>query len=221
MQRYGRTVFSVPRVRVQTHHYVRLQPRHRVLRGALAGDFIGGDSECKLEVRTVQGPVCQSGAFGRCSRLGGEQLRMAPRVAAQQRDNYGDHLLPRGYRADPTLLARQHNSVPNLADPHLSGMHSEDAGSKGPSGAKALANDNWYGYVHQVIVEWRVRWIEMAVVLPFWTTLVAYYLEGDRGHLMSEQLGAQKHRWGVAWQLLQLPHALGRHLGELRQMHRR
>ena len=37
----------------------------------------------------------------------------------------------------------------------------------------------------------------MAVVLPFWTSMIVYYVEGDRGHLMGEQVGAQRHRWGV------------------------
>ena len=69
--------------------------------------------------------------------------------------------------------------------------------SNDPGVPRALANDNWYGYVNKVIVEWEVRWIEMAVVLPFWTTLIVYYLEGDRGHLMTEQLGAPRYRWGV------------------------
>ena len=68
---------------------------------------------------------------------------------------------------------------------------------KDPDVPAAVANDNWYGYVHKVVVEWQVRWIEMAVVLPFWTTLIVYYLEGDRGHLMSEPVGAHRHRWGV------------------------
>ena len=43
---------------------------------------------------------------------------------------------------------------------------------KAPAVPAAVANDNWYGYVHKVVVEWQVRWIEMAVVLPFWATLV-------------------------------------------------
>ena len=66
-----------------------------------------------------------------------------------------------------------------------------------PRVPEALANDNWYGYVHEVIVRWQVRWIEMAVVLPFWTSLVVYYVEGDRGHLLNEQVGAQRSRWAV------------------------
>ena len=68
---------------------------------------------------------------------------------------------------------------------------------EGAAVPQALANDNWYGYANEVIVQWEVRWIEMAVVLPFWTTMIVYYLEGDRGHLLTEQLGAQQHRWGV------------------------
>jgi len=66
-----------------------------------------------------------------------------------------------------------------------------------PGVPKALANDNWYGYVNRVVVEEQVHWIEMAVVLPFWNNMVVYYVEGDRGHLMGEQIGGQRHRWGV------------------------
>ena len=66
--------------------------------------------------------------------------------------------------------------------------------SEDPRVPEALANDNWYGYVHEVIVRWQVRWIEMAVVLPFWTSLVVYYVQGDRGHLLNEQGGAQRSR---------------------------
>ena len=66
-----------------------------------------------------------------------------------------------------------------------------------PGVPKALANDNWYGYVNRVVVDEQVRWIEMAVVLPFWNNMVVYYVEGDRGHLMGEQIGGQRHRWGV------------------------
>ena len=27
--------------------------------------------------------------------------------------------------------------------------------------------------------------------------MLVYYVEGDRGHLMGEELGGQTHRWGV------------------------
>ena len=53
----------------------------------------------------------------------------------------------------------------------------------------ALANDNFWGYTTDIIQRYRVRWIEAAIVSPCWTNLVVYYVEGDFGHLMSEQLG--------------------------------
>jgi hypothetical protein len=57
----------------------------------------------------------------------------------------------------------------------------------------ALANDNMWGYTTSVIVKYKVRWIEVAAVLPIWTSMIMYYVEGDYGHLMNETL--QKPRW--------------------------
>jgi len=57
----------------------------------------------------------------------------------------------------------------------------------------ALANDNMWGYTTSVIVKYKVRWIEVAAVLPIWTSMIVYYVEGDYGHLMNETL--QKPRW--------------------------
>ena len=57
----------------------------------------------------------------------------------------------------------------------------------------ALANDNMFGYSSSLITKYRVRWIEMAAVLPVWTHMIVYYVEGDYGHLMNEEL--QKPRW--------------------------
>jgi hypothetical protein len=39
-----------------------------------------------------------------------------------------------------------------------------------------------------------VRWIEMAAIMPFWTTMIVYYVEGDEGHVMNEPAGAAKWR---------------------------
>ena len=57
----------------------------------------------------------------------------------------------------------------------------------------ALVNDNMFGYTSSLIARYRVRWIEMAAVLPIWTTMMVYYVEGDYGHLMNEEY--QKPRW--------------------------
>ena len=57
-----------------------------------------------------------------------------------------------------------------------------------------LANDNMWGYPSDIIVRYKVRWIEMAIVLPVWTTMMVYYVEGDYGHLMEEQHGKVQDR---------------------------
>ena len=41
---------------------------------------------------------------------------------------------------------------------------------------------------------YKVRWIEAAIVSPCWTTMIVYYVEGDMGHLMNEEMGQQKFR---------------------------
>ena len=34
----------------------------------------------------------------------------------------------------------------------------------------------------------------MAIAMPVWTSMIVYYVEGDRGHLMTEEVGQQKYR---------------------------
>ena len=55
---------------------------------------------------------------------------------------------------------------------------------------EALANDNFWGYVTDILYKYRVRWIEAAAACPIFTALICYYVEGDRGHL----LNAEQHR---------------------------
>ena len=43
----------------------------------------------------------------------------------------------------------------------------------------ALGNDNMWGYVTSLIARYKVRWIEMAAILPCWTSMIVYYVEGD------------------------------------------
>ena len=52
-----------------------------------------------------------------------------------------------------------------------------------------LANDNFIGYTSDIITRYGVRWIEAAIVNPCWTNIMVYYVEGDHGHLMGEELG--------------------------------
>ena len=61
----------------------------------------------------------------------------------------------------------------------------------------ALCNDNLWGYTCNIIYKYQVRWIEAAIVSPCWTNLVVYYIEGDYGHLMNEELGQPRFRTAV------------------------
>jgi len=58
----------------------------------------------------------------------------------------------------------------------------------------ALCNDNFWGYSSELIWKHKVRWIEAAIVSPCMTTMLVYYVEGDRGHLMNEDVGQQQFR---------------------------
>ena len=61
----------------------------------------------------------------------------------------------------------------------------------------ALSNDNMWGYIADLVTKYQVRWIEMAAVLPYWTCMIVYYVEADRGHLMTEVLKDAQHRTAV------------------------
>ena len=52
----------------------------------------------------------------------------------------------------------------------------------------ALTNDNVIGYTYKTILKYKVRWIEAAAAQPAWTTMMCFYIEGDRGHLMEEYM---------------------------------
>ena len=52
---------------------------------------------------------------------------------------------------------------------------------------QAIANDNFIGFVSSFWESHRPRWIEMAAATPVWTSLMAFYVEGDKGHLMNNQ----------------------------------
>ncbi|CAK9039941.1 unnamed protein product [Durusdinium trenchii] len=62
---------------------------------------------------------------------------------------------------------------------------------------QALANDNWYGYPTELLYKHKVRWIEAAAASPVWTSVVTYYVEADRGHLVEETLHRAEHRSAV------------------------
>ena len=61
----------------------------------------------------------------------------------------------------------------------------------------ALANDNMWGYTSDLIFGLRVRYLEMAIVQPVWTTMMVCYVEGDRGHLLNEEVDKQQYRTRV------------------------
>ena len=58
----------------------------------------------------------------------------------------------------------------------------------------SLCNDNVIGYTSEVIVKYKARWIEAAIVSPVWTSVLVYHVEGDGGHVMNEVMGQQQRR---------------------------
>ena len=58
----------------------------------------------------------------------------------------------------------------------------------------ALSNDNFIGYTSDIIARYKVRWLEAAIVQPCWTNILIYYVEGDHGHLMNENMQNQRSR---------------------------
>ena len=57
-----------------------------------------------------------------------------------------------------------------------------------------LCNDNLWGYTTALISKYQVRWLEAAIVTPAWTSMIVFYVEGDRGHLFDEKLNEQRWR---------------------------
>ena len=49
----------------------------------------------------------------------------------------------------------------------------------------------------KLLVEKRVRWIEMAAASPAWTSIICFYIEGHRGHLMNEEVFKAQHTTAV------------------------
>ena len=59
---------------------------------------------------------------------------------------------------------------------------------------ESLANDNFWEDTAAFIYEYAVTWLEVAVASPCWNSLLVYYVEGDRGHLLNEPFAQQKWR---------------------------
>jgi hypothetical protein len=55
-----------------------------------------------------------------------------------------------------------------------------------------LCNDNLWGYVTDILYRHKVRWLEMAIVAPVWTSMMIFYVEGNGGHLFNEALQARQ-----------------------------
>ena len=65
---------------------------------------------------------------------------------------------------------------------------------------KALACDNYMGYVHQFIIDHRVAWLEATIASPFFSGLVTYYIDGppaSRRNLMDTPLAQADLSYGV------------------------
>ena len=58
----------------------------------------------------------------------------------------------------------------------------------------ALASGNFAGYTSDMIARCKVRWFGAAIVSPCWANILIDYVEGDRGHLMSDEIRNQKSR---------------------------
>ena len=58
----------------------------------------------------------------------------------------------------------------------------------------ALCNDNFWGFTTVLLARYKVRWIEMAAILPCWTNMIVYYVEEDYGHVMTEVVAKQQYR---------------------------
>ena len=58
----------------------------------------------------------------------------------------------------------------------------------------ALCNNNFWSYTTEIIVKYKVRWIEAAIVSSVWTSVLVFLVEGDLGHLTNEVVGQQRNR---------------------------
>ena len=69
----------------------------------------------------------------------------------------------------------------------------------------SLANDNWYGYVQEIIARLNVRWIECACASICWTTQIIYHLEEPFGHLMQNDMRGPEGRTAVRGSITSFP----------------
>ena len=69
----------------------------------------------------------------------------------------------------------------------------------------SLANDNWYGYVQDIIARLGVRWIECACASICWTSQIIYHLEEPYGHLMANDMRGAEGRTAVRGTVTSFP----------------
>ena len=69
----------------------------------------------------------------------------------------------------------------------------------------SLANDNWYGYVQEIIAKLGVRWIECACASICWTSQIIYHLEEPYGHLMANDMRGAEGRTAVRGTVTSFP----------------
>ena len=69
----------------------------------------------------------------------------------------------------------------------------------------SLANDNWYGYVQDIIARLNVRWIECACASICWTSQIIYHLEEPYGHLMANDMRGAEGRTAVRGTVTSFP----------------
>ena len=65
---------------------------------------------------------------------------------------------------------------------------------------KAIANDNFVGYMHKYFLKHSVTWIEATIASPIFSGMVTYYIEGeraDRHHLMEQNVAQPRLSYGV------------------------
>ena len=65
---------------------------------------------------------------------------------------------------------------------------------------KALANDNFIGYIQKYFLQHSVTWIEATIASPIYSGMITYYIEGERAarhHLMEENLAQPQLSYGV------------------------
>ena len=69
----------------------------------------------------------------------------------------------------------------------------------------SLANDNWYGYVQELIARHNVRWIECACASICWTSQIIYHLEEPFGHLMANEMRGPEARVAARGSITSFP----------------